>query len=199
VIADVSDKGLAASLYMAVTRTLLRAAAEGFDSPAKTLEHVNTLLLNNSQDGLFVTTFYGILSLDDGLLSYTSAGHNPPLIIRHEHNDVITLEKGGIAIGALPDISLSDHQITINPGDCLVLYTDGVTEAFNLKDQMYGESRLIRLLGNLIGESASSVLEAVDADLAQFRGGAPLSDDTTMLAICRSRLLGNDHGEFGTA
>jgi phosphoserine phosphatase RsbU/P len=189
VIADVSDKGLAASLYMAVTRTLLRAAAEGFDSPAKTLEHVNTLLLNNSQDGLFVTTFYGILTLDDGLLSYTIAGHNPPVIIRHGHKDIITLEKGGIAIGALPDISLSDHQITLNPGDCLVLYTDGVTEAFNLKDQMYGDDRFVRLLKNLIGESASSVLEALETDLAQFRDGAPLSDDTTMLAICRARSL----------
>jgi len=199
VIADVSDKGLAASLYMAVTRTLLRAAAEGFDSPARTLEHVNTLLLNNSQDGLFVTTFYGILTLGDGLLSYTIAGHNPPVIIRHGHNDIITLEKGGMAIGALPDISLSDHQITLNCGDCLVLYTDGVTEAFNLKDQMYGDDRFLRLLGNLIGESASSVLEALEADLAQFRDGAPLSDDTTMLAICRARLLGNDHGDLRAA
>jgi sigma-B regulation protein RsbU (phosphoserine phosphatase) len=156
-------------------------------------------LLNNSQDGLFVTTFYGILSLDDGLLSYTIAGHNPPVIIRHEHNDIITLEKGGIAIGALPNISLSDHQITLNPGDCLVLYTDGVTEAFNLKGQMYGEDRFIRLLGQLIGESASSVLAALEDDLEQFRDGASLSDDTTMLAICRARLLGNDHGDLGTA
>jgi phosphoserine phosphatase RsbU/P len=199
VIADVSDKGLAASLYMAVTRTLLRAAAEGFDSPAKTLEHVNTLLLNNSQDGLFVTTFYGILSVDDGLLSYTIAGHNPPVIIRHEQSDIIMLEKGGIAIGALPNISLSDHQIMLNPGDCLVLYTDGVTEAFNLKDQMYGDDRFFRLLGHLIGESASSVLAALENDLAQFRDGAPLSDDTTMLAICRARLLGNDYRDLGTA
>jgi phosphoserine phosphatase RsbU/P len=199
VIADVSDKGLAASLYMAVTRTLLRAAAEGFDSPGKTLEHVNTQLLNNSQDGLFVTTFYGILTLDDGLLSYTIAGHNPPMVIRHRQNDIITLEKGGIAIGALQNISLSDHQLTLNPGDCLVLYTDGVTEAFNLKDQMYGDDRFIRLLGNLIGESASSVLEAIEADLAKFRDGAPLSDDTTMLAIYRVRSLGNDHGDLRAA
>jgi phosphoserine phosphatase RsbU/P len=199
VIADVSDKGLAASLYMAVTRTLLRAAAEGFTSPAKTLEHVNSLLLKNSQDGLFVTTFYGILSLDNGTLSYTIAGHNPPIIIRHEQNDIITLEKGGMAIGALPDISLSDHQIKLNPGDCLVLYTDGVTEAFNLHDQMYGDDRFMRLLGNLIGESASSVLEVLEADLALFRDGAPLSDDTTMLAICRARSLGDDHRDLGAA
>jgi len=199
VIADVSDKGLAASLYMAVTRTLLRAAALESDSPAKTLEHVNDLLLDNSQNGLFVTTFYGILSLNDGQLTYTNAGHNPPLVIRQQHNDVITLKTGGIALGALPKIQLPQHTTILNPGDCLVLYTDGVTEAFNLQDQMYGDDRFMQVLKGLLGKKASFVLETLEADLAAFRDGAPLSDDTTTLAICRAKLLSDDNGDARSA
>ncbi len=199
VIADVSDKGLAASLYMAVTRTLLRAAALEANSPSATLENVNELLLNNSQNGLFVTTFYGILSLKDGRLCYTNGGHNPPLIIRHQQKNVVTLQKGGIALGAMPDIHLPEHQTTLNPGDCLVLYTDGVTEAFNDQDQMYGDERLLQILKMTIGKNASEVLKTIEADLADFRDGAPLSDDTTMLAICRSILLGDNDGDVRTA
>jgi len=199
VIADVSDKGLAASLYMAVTRTLIRASAEESISPAETLEHVNELLLDNSQNGLFVTTFYGILSLGDGHLSYTVAGHNPPLLLRHQSKEIIPLQKGGVALGAMPDIHLPDFEAHLEPYDCLVLYTDGVTEAFNLQDQMYGEERLKRVLHNMTGETSSTVLEAIEEDLAEFRDGAPVSDDTTLLAICRHPSLRDDHGDTGPA
>jgi len=189
VIADVSDKGLAASLYMTVTRTLLRAAALEYKSPAKTLERVNDLLLMNSQNGLFVTTFYGVLSLSDGLLTYTIAGHNPPMIIRHQTGQVEVLSKGGMALGALPNIKLEEVQVSIDSGDCLVLYTDGVTEAFNAEDQMYGDDRLITVLTDNIGQTAHTVIEALKSDLMTFRADAPLSDDTSILAICREPSL----------
>jgi serine phosphatase RsbU (regulator of sigma subunit)/putative methionine-R-sulfoxide reductase with GAF domain len=199
VIADVSDKGLAASLYMTVTRTLIRSTALEYNSPARTLERVNELLLINSQDGMFVTTFYGILSLEDGQLVYTIAGHNPPLVIHHQTREVIAMQKGGIALGAMPDIHLGQQKTTLNPGDCLVLYTDGVSEAFNLKDQMYGEGRLQRVLQTTVGKRASEVLEILEADLIEFRDGAPLSDDTTILAICRSKLLGDNHRDVSSS
>jgi GAF domain-containing protein len=186
VIADVSDKGLAASLYMTVTRTLLRAAALEFNAPAKTLEQVNERLLANSQNGLFITTFYGILSLPDGILTYTVAGHNPPLITRSKSKDVFVFEKGGIALGALPNIHLPERQITLHPGDCLVLYTDGVTEAFNAQGIMYGEDRLKDVLRSTMDQPATTVIETLQSDLAEFRGDAPLSDDTTILAIARN-------------
>jgi len=192
-IADVSDKGLAAALYMTVTRTLIRAAAQESTSPSETLERVNDLLLVNSQNGLFVTTFYGILSMEDGTLKYTIAGHNPPFLIKYQENEVITFSKGGIALGALPDIKLQQNQVTLDPGDCLILYTDGVTEAFNFEDQMYGEKRLRQLLQKTVGERAKVVLENLETDLNAFRGSAPLSDDTTMLAISRSKSLTNEH------
>lgn len=197
VIADVSDKGLAASLYMTVTRTLLRAIALESHPPAETLELVNESLLLNSQNGLFVTTFYGVLNLKDGTLTYTIAGHNPPFMLCYASKEVIEFEKGGIAIGAMPDIQLPQRQIKINPGDCLVLYTDGVTEAFNTMDQMYGEKRLKNVLASAIGETAQTVLEILDNDLEKFRGDAPLSDDTTVLAICRSFSLADKNRDVG--
>ena len=199
VIADVSDKGLAASLYMAVTRTLLRSAALEYTSPAETLERVNELLLVNSQNGLFVTTFYGVLSLDDGMLTYTIAGHNPPMIIRYGRQEIEVMEKGGIALGALSKIRLEQKQTHLDPGDCLVLYTDGVTEAFNFQDQMYGEESLQQVLSKLIGKHADEVLRLLSQDLEDFRGSAPLSDDTTILAICRHPLLADEDGDNGSA
>ncbi len=199
VIADVSDKGLAASLYMTVTRTLIRATAMENLPPAETLEHVNDLLLANSQTGLFVTTFYGILSIEDGGLDYTIAGHNPPILIRDNLNDVIEFKRGGTALGALPDISLSNNKITLNYGDCLVLYTDGVTEAFNTHNDMYSQARFLKLLHKLVEKSASQVIKAVEADLTKFRQGAPLSDDTTLLAIYRQPLQANQHGDGGAS
>lgn len=198
VIADVSNKGLAASLYMTVTRTLIRATALESDSPAETLEHVNDLMLMDSQNGLFVTTFYGILDLDTGILTYSIAGHNPPLVLRYADRQVESLDKGGIALGALESISLSDRILDLHPGDCLLSYTDGVTEAFNGSDEMYGDERLIEILTGLIGRPASKVLEDLEADLQAFRGDAPLSDDTTILAICRSGSLTDQDGHPGS-
>ncbi len=199
VIADVSNKGLAASLYMTVTRTLIRAAALEYDSTAKTLERVNDLLLMNSQNGLFVTTFYGLLSLNDGVLTYTIAGHNPPMVIRSDQNRVDELEKGGIALGAMPDIHLEERSLKLNRGDCMVLYTDGVTEAFNTTDQMYTDERLRKMLQSAVGKSAHQVLVMLEADLDAFRKDAPLSDDTTILAICREDSLANENGDFSSA
>ncbi len=197
VIADVSNKGLAASLYMSVTRTLIRASSRETYSTAKTLERVNELLLMNSESGLFVTTFYGILNLENGALTYTNAGHNPPFIIRKETGEVKELKKGGIALGALDNITQPQNRLIIHPGDCLVLYTDGVTEAFNHQNEMYGDPRLIQILKTLSGESAHNVLTILEADLESFRNEAPLSDDTTMLAICRTPLLTDQNRDPG--
>lgn len=199
IIADVSNKGLAASLYMTVTRTLIKAAALESTSPARTLERVNELLLMNSQNGLFVTTFYGMLDLSSGILTYTIAGHNPPLVIRKHSNSLEELDKGGIALGALPDIHLEDRTLTLESGDCLLLYTDGVTEAFNNDDQMYGTDRLKDLLKSVCGASAHRVLACLDEDLQAFRKSAPLSDDTTILAVCRENSLADQNGNDGLA
>ena len=197
IIADVSNKGLAASLYMTVTRTLIRAAALESTSPARALERVNELLLMNSQNGLFVTTFYGLLDMASGVLTYTIAGHNPPLVIRNREEKIEALNRGGIALGALPDIHLEDRKLELAQGDCLLLYTDGVTEAFNNGDQMYGTPRLMALLNQTFGLSAHQVLAILERDLLDFRDAAPLSDDTTILAICRESSLADQDGDGG--
>jgi sigma-B regulation protein RsbU (phosphoserine phosphatase) len=119
-------------------------------------------------------------------------------VIKYDTKEVIELDRGGIALGALPDISLIDQKVILKPGDCLVLYTDGVTEAFNLEDQMYGEDRLKSVLVNSCGKSARYILEIIEENLEEFRGDAPLSDDTTILAICNAKSLTNKHRDLGS-
>jgi sigma-B regulation protein RsbU (phosphoserine phosphatase) len=183
VVADVSDKGLAAALYMTVTRTLIRATVREIDSPARVLEHVNDLLLSNSQNGLFVTAFYAILDLDSGHLTYANAGHNLPLIVYGKTRQVDHLEHGGTALGAFGIIELFDHHFQLQPGDFLLLYTDGATETFSPAGEIYGEERLSQAMQWIEITSARAILDQIDADLARFRQNEPLSDDLTLLVV----------------
>lgn len=186
VIADVSDKGMPAALYMTVTRTLIRASVEEIDSPARVLEHVNDLLVMNSPNGLFVTTFYAVLSLETGKLVYANAGHNLPLRLCSANREIETLLRGGSALGAIGKITLEDHCTQMDPGDCLLLYTDGATESFSPEDELFGEERLQSILQTVIGHSARQVLDAIEDALIDFRRGYPPTDDTTLLSIRRS-------------
>jgi phosphoserine phosphatase RsbU/P len=185
VIADVSDKGLAAALYMTVTRTLIRASVRELRSPARILEHVNDLLLYNSQSGLFVTAFYAILNPSSGIITYANAGHNLPLISRRKDRKVICLAQGGIALGALGEIELTDHQEVIEPGDCMLLFTDGATETFSPVGELYGDERLSIAFQNADVVTAKSVLDFIDADLDGFRLDEPVSDDITLMVVKR--------------
>jgi len=199
VIADVSDKGLAASLYMTVTRTLLRAVALEIGSTAKTLEKVNDLLLLDSQTGFFVTVFYAILDCKDGSIRYTNAGHNPPYVLQSSTNEVIELKRGGIAIGAMQNINLPESNLKIENGDCLVLHTDGVTEAFDALGNMYGDSRYKKILHQALHLSAKDTLNLIETDLNEFRHGTALSDDTTLLSLKRKSSLANKHRDADLA
>lgn len=183
VIADVSDKGMPAALYMTVTRTLIRAAALEGGSPAMTLAHVNELLLSETHNGMFITTFYAILDPISGNLVYANAGHNIPIILRFEDTQIEKLERGGIALGAIDEIHLEDKQIRLLTGDCLFMYTDGVTEAFAPDGSIFGESRLMDILTNTCCRSAETLLDEIDTALVQFQGNLPASDDVTMLAL----------------
>ncbi len=186
VIADVSDKGIPAALYMAVTRTLIRATVPDYDSPAQVLERVNNLLLMNSQDGLFVTAFYAVLNLGSGELTYASAGHNLPLLLRTHSSKTEWLMKGGPALGAIgEEIQLADHFIQIEIDDCLVLYTDGVTETFSPSGEIYGEDRLRQIIETTPGTSACDLLDAIDQSLITYLNGDLPGDDTTIMAVHR--------------
>lgn len=184
VIADVADKGMAAALYMTVTRTLLRAYSHNQTSPAAVLENVNSLLMPDSHDGMFVTAFYAILNKRSNKITYTNAGHNLPLLIR-ENGTVIELKKGGISLGVLDDIQLTDHEIPIHPGETLLLYTDGVTEAFNGQGDTFGSKRLYQFAKETHSLNVVNFLDRLETAIKDFAGGTPPSDDITLLCLKR--------------
>ena len=184
-IADVSDKGLPASLYMTVARTLIHAAAREGNSPVATLQNVNQLLLENSREGLFITVFYAVLNIRSGELIYANAGHNKPLLLRKNHKEVLWLEKGGMPLGVEKDLPIQNIILQIRPGDHLVMYTDGVTDARSPDDNLFGEDRLFHVVSNYNANTEGSLIEAIDSKLLDFQSNASASDDVTLLVIHR--------------
>jgi sigma-B regulation protein RsbU (phosphoserine phosphatase) len=193
VVADVADKGMPAALLMALTRTLLRATAIEEKSPAAVLERVNSLLVPDAKRGMFVTAAYAVLCLESGQLTYANAGHCLPLL--HTRNGRLSrLPRGGMALGVVPDLSYGEHTAELAPGDRLVLYSDGITEAFSPLGDMYGEERLIQTLKSSSGGSAQSVLDAVLASVGMFSHNAPQVDDLTLLVLRRAEAPSSTSG-----
>jgi sigma-B regulation protein RsbU (phosphoserine phosphatase) len=185
VIADVADKGMPAALFMTLVRTLIRAAVHEEESPSAVLEEVNSLMIPDTQNGMFVTVIYAVIYLESGLMVYANAGHNLPLLVRTSNKDILQLHKGGIALGVNNDIHLADHNIALEPGDCVVFYTDGVTEAFSPVDEMYGEERLHQTIREACMDNANTILDAIDRSVSEFIGEYPRTDDLTLVAIRR--------------
>ena len=183
VIADVSDKGIPAALYMTVTRTLVHASAMDGESPAKVLMQANKLLMENLEEGLITTVFYAVIDPKSGEMVYCNAGHNRPAWVRPNKREVTWLRKGGTALGVFADIELVNSSVPIQKGDSLVLYTDGVSEARDQNDKLFGVKRLRNFLQNHFGTGASNLLKGLDKELAEFRQNQPQSDDITILAV----------------
>ncbi len=186
VIADVADKGIPAALFMALTRALVRAAALEDVSPAVVLAHVNDLLVSDAQQGMFVTAVYAVLSLETGQLVYANAGHHLPLLLRSHTGDLERLERVGIALGVLEGIQYGERDITLEPGDYLILYTDGITEAFSPEGEIYGEERLWATIQTACADGAQAMMKAVDDSVIAFIGDSPPSDDVTLMIVRRS-------------
>jgi len=185
VIADVADKGMPAALFMTLTRTLMRAAALEEASPATALARVNDLLVPDAQHGMFVTATYATLSLETGELAYANAGHNPPLLLRSRTQELERLCKGGMALGVLEGTQLEEHVVSLEPGDYLIFYTDGITEAFSPQEDIYGEERLRMTIQAADGNSAQAMLDAIDHSVIGFAGDTPPSDDRTLMVLRR--------------
>ena len=186
VIADVADKGMPAALFMTLIRTLIRAAARDQISPAAVLKQVNELLIPDSKHGMFVTVFYGVFSLKSGKLIYANAGHNPPVVRRQNQQDeLVELTRTTIALGIFDNIVVDERELVITPGDWILLYTDGVTEAFSAKDELFGTKRLFELLENYNMISSDDLLEKILDSVNEFITGVDLSDDVTLAAIYR--------------
>jgi serine phosphatase RsbU (regulator of sigma subunit)/putative methionine-R-sulfoxide reductase with GAF domain len=184
VVADVADKGVPAALYMALCRTLLRAVGSNRHSPTDTLLRVNELLLRDTRSDLFVTIWYGLWDARTGQLRYSSAGHNPPLLI-HPDGSVEPLIAKGIALGVVPKIRLQENNITLHPGDVLVSYTDGVTEAIRSDETAFGVMGLQSTVVNLRTKSAQEIARGVLRAVDTFVAGEAQFDDVTMIVLKR--------------
>lgn len=184
VIADVSDKGVPAALFMALSRSLIRAAALDASPPSKAVERANRWIARDSQSGMFVTLFYGLLDYTTGLLRYTNAGHNPPILLR-AGGIVETLGICGIAPGVIEEARYRESQAVIGYGEVLVCYTDGVTEAINTAEEEYGSARLTELVQRYHTHPADTIVQAILSDLASHTGDRPAFDDVTLVVLKR--------------
>ncbi len=183
-IADVSDKGIPAALYMALCRTLLRSVAVACEEPGTTLERVNRTLITDTQADLFVSLFYAQWEPLSGRIHFANAGHNPPLLLRPGER-ARPLEPHGMVLGVDPGVTYQSHVLTLEPGELLVLYTDGVTEAFNERWEPFGVHRLESLILGLSEWTASGVASAIEARVLEFTGQRDLSDDLTVVVLQR--------------
>lgn len=200
VIADVSDKGIPAALFMSLARTLVRTSANEIRSPARALSRVNELLMTDSRSGMFLTLFYAVLNWRTGHLVYANAGHNPPILWRPKRSvrvepspgphaaqeaDVVWLTARGIVLGAIEDIELEEREATVEPGDILVLYTDGVTEPINEHKEEFGEERLIQVISDNWDKPCGDIVGSIRSALAEFVGDQPQFDDYTLVSLKR--------------
>jgi sigma-B regulation protein RsbU (phosphoserine phosphatase) len=185
-IADVAGKGASAALFMAYCRAVIRAAALRQPGPALTLAQANDLLLKDSQaNNMFVSAFYTVLDLASGRLDYANAGHNPPLLRAAAAGPAREVFSGDLVLGVMGPLKFREQQLQLAPGDLLLLYTDGITEAANPAGDLFGLERLRTLVeaGGALGPRGliDSVLGAVGA----FTAGATQADDFTLVALQR--------------
>ncbi len=185
VVADVSDKGIPASMFMMSSRTALKGAAIGVREPKMVLTEVNNQLQQDNPTFMFVTLIYALFDPDTGLLTYSIAGHDPPLLVSASGTVTELPLTKGIAVGIAADVVYTQESVTLNPGDTVVLYTDGVTEAMNADNQQFGMGRLAEVFEGNPPESATAANEAVFEYVRNFAGDAPQSDDITCLSLRR--------------
>lgn len=182
VIGDVSGKGVAAALFMAIARTLLKATATNQQSPQNCFTHVNHLLSQDNPRVMFVTLFYGVLNTQTGLFTYCNGGHNAPFLING--NTINTLNApANMALGVEGSFNYVQSEIKLNAGDRLLLFTDGITEALNPKNEEFGDERLRRFLGKQTTHNCREIIDNLIKDVHTFAQGAEQSDDITTLSI----------------
>jgi phosphoserine phosphatase RsbU/P len=182
-IADVADKGMPAALFMALTRTLVRAAVLEMGSPAEAVHRVNDLLLpDTSNQGMFVTAVYGELDMKQGTFTYVNAGHNPPFVMRAD-GGVEKLTRTAVALGVTETPNITQKTLTFSKGDTLFLYTDGLTEAFTSNGEQFGDEHLMDVLKSMQTRTVEDILFGVEEQLNGFIGDEPLGDDLTMMVL----------------
>jgi len=185
VVADVSDKGIPASMFMMSSRTALKGAAIGVREPRMVLAEVNNQLQQDNPTFMFVTLIYALFNPETGLLTYSIAGHDPPMLVSADGAVTELPLTKGIALGIAADVVYTQESVTLEPGDTVVLFTDGVTEAMNADNQQFGLGRLTEVFEGKPPENATAANEAVFEYVRNFAGDAPQSDDITCLTLRR--------------
>lgn len=180
-IADVTGKGVPAAMLMSNLRAQVRSLSGRNEEICETVNAVNTSLLNETGEDSYITLFYGLL---DGMrLTYTNAGHNPPLLYEPSSDSFAELNEGGPLLGFIDEPGYKQAEITLQPGQILFMYTDGITEAENVDQDHFGEPRLKELIRQNSGQTAGNILNAVLLEVNEFRGKAAQSDDETLVVL----------------
>jgi sigma-B regulation protein RsbU (phosphoserine phosphatase) len=181
-IGDVSGKGVPASLFMAVTKILFKATAGNGGTPGEILARLNAEICRDNESCMFVTFFCAILNIRTGQVDYSNGGHNLPYYLHH--SGVSPLENpGGRALGLVEQSPYASGRMVLSPGEALLLYTDGVTEAMDSRETLYSDQRLERFLASNRSSSPRQIIGDLVSDVRHFAGGAPQSDDITVLAL----------------
>ena len=184
-IADVSGKGVSAAIFMAISRTVLKAIALSCNSCSECLRQTNELLSKDSVGEMFVTVFYGILDITDGHLKYCNAGHNLPVLLRHDGRAEWLPGTGDMALGVMGGLEFHEKETVLESGDRLFMYTDGITEATDSAYALFGNDRLLDLCRKAAAEGTSpeGLISLVTEKVSEFMSGAVQSDDITMMAL----------------
>jgi sigma-B regulation protein RsbU (phosphoserine phosphatase) len=183
---------MGAALYMALSRTLIRTYAAEYDTrPDLALGAANRRILMDTHADMFVTVFYGVLDPATGTLTYCNAGHNPPyLLSAQSRGSVGSLDKTGLPLGVFEDTTWAQGVAQLAPGDVLLLYTDGVTEAQDRQGMFFGEKRLLEIAQANLGRSAQDIQDALIAEVGEFVGDAPQADDIALMVLVRKTKSG---------
>ena len=187
VIADVTGKGIGAGMLMAFARPVIHAAMDNSPGPAEALERTNRILVDEIRSGLFITAIAGTLDVATGALRMANAGHEPPLIVPGDGGSIDAIEGGGVLLGAFRSLGVPELAVRLRPGDTIVLYTDGVTDAMGPSGERFGEPRLLMTVEAARRGSAHDIVAALRDAVAEFRGSVPPADDVTIVVIGRHR------------
>ena len=182
-IADVSDKGVPAALFMMSSRTLLKSIALDHSGPGKVLGQVNDLLQEDNEAGMFVTVLYGVYDPSNRELTYANGGHNSPLVVHSDGTSTLLPLTDGIALGVAPSVEYRQNTVTLSPGDTVIFYTDGVTEAMNGDGEQFGLDRLRQVFEAAPPRDPEKANLAVFEAVNAFVGDTPQSDDITCLTF----------------
>jgi len=182
-VADVSGKGIPAAMFMMTAKTLLKSYAETGMSVEEVFVHANDELCEGNDTGMFVTAWMGLLNTRTGLITFANAGHNPPLVKHADGTFTYLKTRPGLVLAGMEGVRYRKYEVQLEPGDIIYLYTDGVTEAVNTSEELYGEERLLTILNANASADTQTICEEVKVNVDAFAGEAPQFDDITMVCL----------------